>query len=258
MRTSVNKGIITTRTDIDVFSFTTSGGSVELNVGPDPLYSNLDILLTLKNSSGSVVATADPSSLKASINVTLPAGTYYLQVDGIKGDLGANSDYASLGEYFISGSIPTEEDLLVNITSPATGEKFFAPAEIVIEAEASDEDGSVAKVEFFNGDTKLGEDPDAPYSYNWTNVAAGTYTLTARVTDNHGTSVTSGPAVVTVTEYRNQSPVVSITSPDDGHTLTIPQNPIYITATASDMDGTIAKVEFFGGGVWLGEDQEAP
>ena len=49
----------------------------------------------------------------------------------------------------------------------------------------------MAKVEFFNGATKLGEDTTAPYSFTWSGVAPGTYTLTARATDNLGGTTTS-------------------------------------------------------------------
>ena len=77
-----NKGVITTRTDVDVFSFTTGGGTVAFNVNPDPGYPNLDILLTLTNSAGTTVATADPSTMAASLNVNVAAGTYYLTIDG--------------------------------------------------------------------------------------------------------------------------------------------------------------------------------
>ena len=58
-------------------------------------------------------------------------------------------------------------------------------------ATASDPDGTVSKVEFFNGATKLGEDTTAPYSFTWNSVTAGNYTLTARATDNQGATTTS-------------------------------------------------------------------
>lgn len=85
---------------------------------------------------------------------------------------------------------------VVSITSPANNATFAAPANITIQATATDNDGSIAKVEFFNGSSKLGEDASAPYSFTWTNVAAGTYTLTAKATDNANGATTS--AVVTV------------------------------------------------------------
>lgn len=87
---------------------------------------------------------------------------------------------------------------VVSITSPANNAAFSAPASIVIQANATDSDGSIAKVEFFNGGSKLGEDASAPYSFTWANVAAGTYTLTAKATDNANGAATSAAVTVTV------------------------------------------------------------
>ncbi|QNF35669.1 pre-peptidase C-terminal domain-containing protein [Adhaeribacter swui] len=104
---SDNKGIITTQSDQDVFSFTVGSGSINLQVKPTSEYTNLDLLLTLKNSSGATVATVPYNSQDqvAELTPLLPAGTYYLYVAGVKGEQGANSDYSSLGEYAISGSL---------------------------------------------------------------------------------------------------------------------------------------------------------
>jgi chitodextrinase len=87
---------------------------------------------------------------------------------------------------------------VVSITSPANNATFNAPASIAIQANATDSDGSIAKVEFFNGGSKLGEDASAPYSFTWANVAAGTYTLTAKATDNANGAATSAAVTVTV------------------------------------------------------------
>ena len=56
----------------------------------------------------------------------------------------------------------------------------------------------MSKVEFFNGAAKLGEDTTAPYSFTWSGVAAGTYTLTARATDDLGGATTSAASTITV------------------------------------------------------------
>ncbi|WP_161887880.1 malectin domain-containing carbohydrate-binding protein [Pontibacter russatus] len=96
------KGIIGSRTDVDVFTFQTSGGNVEVRVDPFLTYANLDVLLTLKNSAGTAVAVSDPATAAAAITQSLPAGTYFVHIKGAKGALGANSDYNSMGEYTIS------------------------------------------------------------------------------------------------------------------------------------------------------------
>ena len=85
-----------------------------------------------------------------------------------------------------------------SLTSPASGATYTAPASITLAATAADSDGTVSKVEFFQGSTKLGEAASAPYSFTWANVAAGTYSLTAKATDNAGATATSPAVSVTV------------------------------------------------------------
>ena len=100
---AANSGVITTRGDVDVFSMAINGGgSAFIAVDPNPHFPNLDVLLTLRNSGGTVVATANPATSNASFNLSLPAGTYYLTVDGGTGSLGADSDYGSLGAYTVA------------------------------------------------------------------------------------------------------------------------------------------------------------
>ncbi|MFZ9850864.1 MAG: bluetail domain-containing putative surface protein [Vulcanococcus sp.] len=74
--------------------------------------SNLDLSVALLNAGGMVLASSNPSGLAASLNVSgLAAGTYYLRLDGVGfGDPTAltptgYSDYASIGDYLISGTI---------------------------------------------------------------------------------------------------------------------------------------------------------
>jgi hypothetical protein len=95
-----------------------------------------------------------------------------------------------------SSSAPNNVPPTVTLASP--GSNLIAPASLVLSANASDSDGSIAKVEFFNGGTKLGESTTAPYTFAWPSVAAGTYSLTARATDNSGAITTSGAVTATV------------------------------------------------------------
>lgn len=94
---------------------------------------------------------------------------------------------------------PGNQPPLVSIISPTNNQQFkTAPATISINANASDADGSVSKVEFYNGSVKLGEDNSSPYSYTWSNVAAGNYSITAKATDNKGAVTTSSIIKITV------------------------------------------------------------
>ena len=106
-------------------------------------------------------------------------------------------------EYIYAGGrlVATEEPNLaptVSITSPANNAVFTAPASITINASASDSDGTISKVEFYQGTTLLNTDTAAPFSFAWNNVAAGTYSLTAKATDNSNAVATSSPINVTV------------------------------------------------------------
>ena len=86
----------------------------------------------------------------------------------------------------------------VTLTRPTPGTQFIAPATIELEAEASDVDGTIAKVEFFAGSTLLGEAAAAPFRLSWMDVVAGSHTLSAKATDNEGGETISGELTVSV------------------------------------------------------------
>jgi len=89
----------------------------------------------------------------------------------------------------------------VALTSPSNGASFPSPAKISLAATAADTDGTIVRVEFFNGATKLSEDTIAPYTGQWNTGAAGTYTLRAVATDNAGGTASSA-ATITITKKR--------------------------------------------------------
>jgi hypothetical protein len=99
------KGIIERNTDIDYFSFALPGGRVTIAITPDNLAADLDLLALLLSSDGTVLYTSNPlDALNAWFDVTLPAGNYYLSIDGTGlGDPATNgySDYSSLGYYSV-------------------------------------------------------------------------------------------------------------------------------------------------------------
>ena len=86
----------------------------------------------------------------------------------------------------------------VSITSPADNSSFATPASITITATATDADGSISKVEFYNGATLIGTSTTSPYSFTWTGAAAGPYSITAKATDNSGAVTTSAAINTTV------------------------------------------------------------
>ncbi len=106
----------------------------------------------------------------------------------------------------------------VSLTSPANNASYNVPASIGISANASDADGTISKVEFYNGSQKLGEDASSPYAYTWTNVAAGNYTLLVKAYDNAGAVSTSGSvAIKVVTVVSDQCAAIAAYAENAGY-----------------------------------------
>jgi RHS repeat-associated protein len=141
----------------------------------------------------------------------------------------------------------------VNLTAPAPNALKQAPADVAIEAAASDADDSISKVEFYQGGTLLNTDTTAPFAYNHAGMAAGVYTLTAKAYDSRGGVSTSNPSTLIV----NSGPVVQITSPTDQAAFVL-SGSVTVSANATDNDGTIAQVEFFAGSTSIGIDTQSP
>ena len=86
----------------------------------------------------------------------------------------------------------------VNISSPANGATFNAPVQFNMTAAASDVDGIISRVDFYDGITLLGSDTASPFTIGVSNLFEGVHTLTAIATDNSGASATSSPVSITV------------------------------------------------------------
>src|SRR5688572_23692368 len=159
-------------------------------------------------------------------------------------------------EFGANNNPPPNRLPAITLTAPTNNANFAAGASITLSSTATDSDGTVNKVEFFNGGTKLGEDLTSPYSFSWTNVPVGNYTLSAKATDNRGGVTTSSPVSISVTNP-NTLPTVALTSPANNASF-IQGAAIPLTANAADANGTVAKVEFYNGNTKLGEDTSGP
>ncbi|NEM97760.1 Ig-like domain-containing protein [Pontibacter burrus] len=128
---------------------------------------------------------------------------------------------------------------VISITAPANNTSFTAPASIAISASATDTDGLVSKVEFYNGNTKLGEDTEGSNGWNftWTNVTAGNYTLTARATDDKGATTTSSAVNIAVNATDNRPPVLVTPISDQFATIGVAYSYTFNQNTFSDPDG---------------------
>jgi len=152
----------------------------------------------------------DDWNIEYSGKITLTAGQKYdIKVEYFENNGGAacklewssasqNKQVIPQSQLYAAIPPPINQAPSAALTSPLSNQSYNAPASISIAANASDVDGSVAKVEFYNGSQKLGEDASAPFTYNWTNVGVGNYTITAKAYDNLGAVATSSAIVVGV------------------------------------------------------------
>jgi hypothetical protein len=109
-----------------------------------------------------------------------------------------NNNFNDIASSIKVSAIVTNVAPTVSITSPTNGAKYTAPASVTLTANASDSDGTVSKVEFYNGSTLISTVTTSPYTYSWSGVAAGTYSITAKATDNSGAVTTSSAVSITV------------------------------------------------------------
>lgn len=249
-------GMIGTRSDVDMFRFDVGAGAISLNVAGTSPEPDLDIKADLLDSSGNILVSSDPAGLSASINATVAAGTYYLRIDGVgSGDPATTgySDYASLGEYAIMGTLP------VGGTTPpppapnqppvalAAGAPTSGPAPLIVKfssAGSADPDGTIASQSWAFGDTATSTEASPSHVYT----APGTYTAVLTVTDDNGAKATSNlTIVVSAPPVGNQPPVAKgLATPTSG---TSPLTVAFSSAGSSDAEGPLASLSWnFGDG----------
>jgi parallel beta-helix repeat protein len=148
------------------------------------------------------------------------AGTYSLTVIATD-NLNAKTISSAISISVINGATTVNQPPVVKISNPLKGDKYETNSTITLEAIASDPDGSISKVEFYNGAIKLVELTTAPYIYTWKDVAAGNYSITAVATDNLNASTTSLPLefeVGPIIKYDANSDIINLyPNPNDGH-----------------------------------------
>ena len=176
------------------FAFRTAGTSAgAVNVLVDGV--NVTGTVNLPNTGGwQTWATTNVS------NINLTAGQHIVEVLVVTA--GFNLNYISV----TANTVSVNQAPSVSLTSPANNATFSAPASVTINATASDVDGTVSKVDFYNGSTLLGTDNTSPYSFVWSNVAAGSYSITAKATDNSGATTISGGVSITVNTVTTTNP----------------------------------------------------
>jgi hypothetical protein len=106
-----------------------------------------------------------------------------------------------VNEMEVYESTTTNSPPSVSLANPTNNITIAANTPLQLKANATDPDGTITEVGFYNGTTLLNDPPQtvAPWEYTWTPVTAGTYTITAKAKDNNGAISTSLSVTVTVT-----------------------------------------------------------
>lgn len=146
---------------------------------------------------------------------------------------------------FMTGTITVQSvDMppTVIISNPTNGSVFAAPATVTLTATASDSDGSVTNVQFFQETVSLGNVADSPYSVIVRNLDTGNYMLSAVATDNAGSTGTNSvmvrvvsPAPITLSAPQR----LSTTSFRFNYSATIGLS--YVVERSADLIGWVAR-----------------
>jgi hypothetical protein len=176
---------VTRRLEVYVGAFAAQGQfSAALSDKSAPAYSDLSVDNNTNGPSSAytLIYAADSPAQTLSVTFVLqqphnPFGNVTLQAAALS--------------YAFSNNPPT-----ATLTSPPANSTFSAPANVPLAALASDSDGTVSKVEFFQGTTKLGQATNSNYAFVWRNAPAGDFLLRAVATDNGGLSYTSKPVEI--------------------------------------------------------------
>ena len=185
-------GIIHQTTDVDYFSFATGAGQVSFTVSVPAGINNLDTRLELRSATGTVIASAAPTtSFGASITRSLAAGTYYVVV-------ASQGKYGEVGQYTVSGTIVPVAISTVAAPSGLTATAVSGTQVNLTWSNVSGETGY--KIERLAGGvwTQIGTTAADVISFQDTTAIAGTgYQYRVRATNAGGDSEYSNLASVT-------------------------------------------------------------
>jgi endoglucanase len=135
---------------------------------------------------------------------------------GFTGTVGATNDlptYFTVNGYACNGATQVPS---VEITGPATGASYPPGSNVTLTASASEPTASITKVEFFEtpqlsaAATLIGTATTSPYTFTWSDVPAGYYSVTAEAFDSAGNSATSAPVSVSVVSATSTAPQVQV------------------------------------------------
>ncbi|NJM55824.1 MAG: fibronectin type III domain-containing protein [Verrucomicrobiae bacterium] len=134
------------------------------------------------------------NQIQAEIVNLAPGNVYYFVVTAYN-----TSGDESMPSAEVFKVMPANQPPVVSLQSSLGAVALVAPASLSIEALATDTDGTVMKVEFFQNGQKVATDLSAPFVLPWSSTAAGSYSIMAVATDNSGATGQSASLVIQVT-----------------------------------------------------------
>lgn len=150
----------------------------------------------------------------------------------------------------------------VTLTAPTSGQTFpSGTTSVTLSANASDPDGAVTRVEFRVDGTLVGTDTQAPYTFTATGLGPGSHTAQATAFDNGDPTLSASTPEVSFTiqgDTSNTPPTITLTAPTSGQTFPNGTTSVTLSATASDPDGAVTRVEFRVDGNLVETDTQAP
>gem|GEM_PF-3696194 len=228
-------------------SASVSGSNVNLSATATPAACQSISKVEFYNGS-TKIGTATSSPYKYTWN-NAPNGVYSLTAEVYSGSATATSTPVTV-------SISPSLSPVVILTAQGSNNDYTAPENFILTATASKSGTTISKIDFYNHATYLGSSTSSPYTFSWSNVAAGSYILTANATFSDGTSSVS-PNVYITLRKPDASPLVSLTAPAY-NSLFSPGANITLTANASKEGGSISRVAFYNGTSLLGTVTASP
>ncbi|PIE79771.1 MAG: hypothetical protein CSA15_02690, partial [Candidatus Delongbacteria bacterium] len=144
-----------------------------------------------------------------------------------------------------SSTEPSDKAPNCEVITPENGSEFTVGSTISIQIEATDEDGSIEKVDLYLNNEMIASLTSAPFNYDWetSNFGVGSYILKAVATDNDELTGESSEISIML-KASNTIPSVTIDSPANGSDFNI-GDVVSVEMTAMDSDGTIDKVDLY-------------
>ncbi len=143
------------------------------------------------------------------------------------------------------------------ISISSSSSSYVRGTSFTINANTSD-NGTISKVDFYNGTSLIFSDSMAPYTHTILNALDPLYSISAKVYDDCGAITTSNTLSITTFTpdpcAGNTPPLISISSSSSSY---VRGTSFTINATSSD-NGTITKVNFYNNGVLIGTDLSSP